>query len=147
MINCNVVISKESPSVRNALWLKPIEGGFAAYAKFNGKWQPLQLADDGGTATVGDDQPSQVSTALDKVKSITTIKSSILNRLKVGDSIIKVTGKQEHLYTVTYKGKGVGEGICLTYQAAGLIETVSYDYTDDGWVYNSTDKCTLTVDS
>ena len=37
------------------------------------------------------------------------------------------------------KGEGVGEGICLTYVAAGLVETVSYDFTDDGWVYNSTD--------
>jgi len=81
-----------------------------------------------------------------EVTNITEISGEILDSLQVGDKIAKVTGKQKHLYVVTYKGEGVGEGICLTYCAAGLIETVSYDYTADGWVYNSTDKCTIQVD-
>ena len=38
---------------------------------------------------------------------------------------------------VSYKEHHVG--ICLTYSAAGYLETVSYDYTDGHWVYNSTD--------
>jgi hypothetical protein len=28
----------------------------------------------------------------------------------------------------------------MTYTDASLIETVSYDFTANGWVYNSTDK-------
>lgn len=74
-----------------------------------------------------------------EVTNITAIDGAILSALNVGDKIVKVTGKQKHLYQVSYKGEGVGEGICLTYVAAGLVETVSYDFTDDGWVYNSTD--------
>ena len=81
-----------------------------------------------------------------EVEDITDIDGEILDTLKCGDKVAKVTGKQRHLYNVSYKGEGVGEGICMTYVAAGLIETVSYDYTDSGWAYNSTDKCTINVD-
>lgn len=76
----------------------------------------------------------------DEVADITAIDGATLDALAVGDTVAKVTGKQKHLYVVTYKGEGVGEGLCLTYWDASVIETVSYDYTDDGWVYNSTDK-------
>lgn len=86
------------------------------------------------------------SAAPTEVESITEIPGTVLDKLQCGDKIAKITGKQKHLYVVTYKGEGVGEGICLTYCAAGLIETVSYDYTADGWVYNSTDKCTINID-
>lgn len=75
-----------------------------------------------------------------EVTDITAIDGKTLDSLQVGDKIVKVTNKQGHLYQVSYKGTGVGEGICLTYTDASVIETVSYDYTDEGWVYNSTDK-------
>ena len=78
--------------------------------------------------------------------NITSIDGAVLDSLKCGDQVAKITGNQQHLYTVSYKGEGSGEGICLTYVAAGLIETVSYDRTDSGWVYNSTDMCTISVD-
>lgn len=82
---------------------------------------------------VGSSVPTEVS-------DITAIDGEVLDGLQVGDKIVKVTGKQKHLYVVSYKGEGVGEGICLTYADAAGTETVSYDYTADGWVYNSTDK-------
>jgi len=87
----------------------------------------------------GADKPQSVT-------DITALTAAQLDALKVGDAVAKVTGNQKHLYLVTYKGEGAGEGICLTYVAAGLIETVSYDRTDSGWAYNSTDKCTIDVD-
>ena len=82
-----------------------------------------------------------------EVDNIASIDGSVLTSLKVGDKIAKVTGVQKHLYTVSYKGEGVGQGICLTYVDAGTVETVAYDYTENGWVYNSTDHTTLTPDA
>jgi hypothetical protein len=75
-----------------------------------------------------------------EVEDITGIDGAILDSLSCGDMVVKITGKQKHGYTVSYKGEGVGEGICMTYTDASLIESVSYDFTADGWVYNSTDK-------
>ena len=75
-----------------------------------------------------------------EVTDITAIDGEVLDGLQVGDKIVKVTGKQKHLYVVSYKGEGEDEGICLTYTDAAGTETVSYDRTADGWVYNSTDK-------
>lgn len=77
-----------------------------------------------------------------EVTDIDNIDGETLDNLQCGDKVIKITGKQKHLYVVSYKGEGVGEGICLTYHDASLIETVSYDLTENGWVYNSTDKWT-----
>lgn len=77
-----------------------------------------------------------------EVDDITAIPAADLDALNVGDKVVKVTGKQKHLYLVTYKGEGAGEGICLSYNAAGYGETVSYDRTESGWVYNSTDTKT-----
>ena len=70
---------------------------------------------------------------------ITKLSSEALDELSVGDKVAKRTGKQLHVYHVSYKGEGVGEGICLTYSACGYLETVSYDFTAEGWAYNSTD--------
>jgi hypothetical protein len=76
---------------------------------------------------------------------ITALTAEQLDALQPGDVVTKKTGNQYHTYMVSYKGEGSGEGICLTYTAAGLIETVSYDRTEDGWAYNSTDKCIIDV--
>lgn len=82
-----------------------------------------------------------------EVTNITSIDGTILDSLNVGDQVAKITGVMKHLYTVSYKGEGVGQGICLTYVDAGTVETVAYDYTENGWVYNSTDHTTLTPDA
>lgn len=73
------------------------------------------------------------------VENITEMTKDQLDALQVGDKVLKVTGKQMHLYLVTYKGEGAGEGIVLTYNACGYGEAVAYDRTDSGWQYNSTD--------
>ena len=71
---------------------------------------------------------------------ITAIPNEILDALQPGDVVLKQDGKQKHTYIVTYKGEGSGEGICLSYNVSGYGETVSYDRTENGWQYNSTDK-------
>lgn len=72
-----------------------------------------------------------------EIDNITELTTEQLNNLKCGDVIVKITGEQRHAYIVSYKEDE--EGICLTYTDASVVETVSYDYTDGEWIYNSTD--------
>lgn len=74
-----------------------------------------------------------------EVTDIEALTAEQLDALSVGDKVVKVTGKQKHLYLVTYKGDGVGEGIVLTYNACGYGEAIAYDRTESGWVFNSKD--------
>ena len=73
-----------------------------------------------------------------EVEDITAMTAEQLDSLSVGDKVVKVTGKDKHLYLVTYKADE-GGGICLSYNAAGYGETVSYDRTESGWAFNSKD--------
>ena len=69
--------------------------------------------------------------------SITQLTNEEINKLQAGDIVTKKTGNMFHTYIVSYKEDG--QGICLTYSAAGYQETVSYDLIDGVWTYNSTD--------
>lgn len=66
-----------------------------------------------------------------------SIGDDILNQLKCGDIVLKKTGNQYHAYVVSYKEHN--QGICLTYTDCSCIETLSYDYTSNHWVFNSKD--------
>ena len=72
-----------------------------------------------------------------KVKDITKLTSEQINKLKVGDVVIKDENGNQHGYIVSYKEEK--HGICLTYTDASVVETQSYDYTEGHWVYNSAD--------
>lgn len=61
-----VVISKEAPSIKDALWAQPVEGGFALYILYCGKWTPMVLMDDNDTAALVDDA---VADSTKKLKS------------------------------------------------------------------------------
>jgi len=74
-----------------------------------------------------------------EVADITALTDEQLDALKVGDKVAKKTGTAQHLYVVSYKDAENG-GLCLTYTDASNVETVSYDHTESGWAYNSTDK-------
>lgn len=74
-----------------------------------------------------------------ETNDITQLTKAQLDSLKAGDVVNKITGNEKHSYHVSYKGTGAGTGICLTYEDASRIETVSYDRSGDDWVYNSTD--------
>ena len=76
-----------------------------------------------------------------KVSNILDMDDSVLDALKVGDVVQKKTDDMEHCYIVTYKEEK--HGICLTYVDASVVETVSYDYSTDHWVYNSKDVTPL----
>lgn len=73
-----------------------------------------------------------------EVADITKLTNDQLDALNCGDRVIKQTGTAEHAYVVSYKDAENG-GICLTYTDASTVETVSYDHTESGWAYNSTD--------
>lgn len=79
-----------------------------------------------------------------QVSNIQQLTDEQINGLKVGDVIAKKTGNQFHSYRVSYKEDK--QGICLTYSDASLVETVSYDYVEGHWVYNSTDVTELGVE-
>lgn len=74
-----------------------------------------------------------------EVSDITALTGDQLDALEVGAKVAKKTGTAKHLYVVSYKDAENG-GLCLTYTDASTVETVSYDHTESGWAYNSTDK-------
>lgn len=74
-----------------------------------------------------------------EVTDIEKLTNAQLDALKVGDAVVKITGNQKHLYLVTYKGEGAGEGIVITCNFCGYSEAISYDRSGEGWVFNSKD--------
>lgn len=73
--------------------------------------------------------------------NIQSLSDDLLNSLRVGDVVQKKTGNQKHCYIVSYKEEK--HGICLTYTDCSCVETISYDYTDGHWVFNSKDVTPL----
>lgn len=73
-----------------------------------------------------------------EVTDITALTDEQLDGLDVGAKVAKKTGTAKHLYVVSYKDAENG-GLCLTYTDASRVETVSYDHSESGWSYNSTD--------
>lgn len=128
-----VALSNEAPCVKDVLWLKPVNGGFTLYAS-DGGWKPVKLMDDGGTATIADDK-AKSTIVVTNIQALTTKQCNALN---VGDQVIKKTGDQKHLYTVTYKEEK--QGMCLSYIDAENAETVAYDWngTSKTWGYTDT---------
>lgn len=80
---------------------------------------------------------------LKDITNITALTDDEINTLEAGDIVLKKTSNQYHAYIVSYKEDN--QGICLTYTDASCIETVSYDYTDSHWIYNSTDITSMSV--
>ena len=73
-----------------------------------------------------------------EVTNITNLTNYQIDKLEVGDVVAKNTNGQYHYYIVSYKQENVG--ICLTYTDATYLETISYDYVEGNWVYNSQDS-------
>ena len=134
MKQCNCYISNDAPSVASsALWLKPYGEGFTLYFLEGGRWKPLKIVDDQSTATPSDDREKKILTVTD----ITALTTKQCNGLNVGDQVIKKTGNQQHLYTVTYKEEK--QGLCLSYIDAENAETVAYDWNGTSKIWEYTD--------
>jgi len=73
--------------------------------------------------------------------NITALTTADINKLKTGDIVLKNDSTGKHTYVVSYKKDNTG--ICLTYSDATYTETISYDYVDGNWVYNSKDNTEL----
>ena len=73
--------------------------------------------------------------------NIESLSDVELSSLKCGDIVCKKTGNQEHCYIVTYKEEN--HGICLSYFDCGYLETISYDYIEGHWIFNSKDVCNI----
>ena len=67
------IVSNEAPPVRDALWVKPVDGGFVMYMCVSGSWSPLKLVDDNSTADTTD---AIVQEAVDKAIADVTGKST-----------------------------------------------------------------------
>ena len=78
-----------------------------------------------------------------ETNDVKALSNSQIDLLRCGDYLVKKDASGEHAYKVTYKKDGVG--MCLSYHDASCVETVSYDYTNGNWVYNSTDKADLPI--
>lgn len=94
-----------------------------------------KLIEKGEGDYVNEDEVSMIYEAT----NIQNLSKDLLNKLKPGDVVQKITGNEKHTYVVSYKGTGAGTGICLTYVDCGYMETVSYDRSGSNWVYNSKD--------
>lgn len=112
----NLIVSDTEPQATNLAWIKPVNNSFELRIFRNGQW-------------VKDDNDNL------EVTNITTIPSDVIELLKPGDLIIKVTGDAKHRYHVSYKGTS---GICLTYVDAENVETVAYEKGASGWAYLDT---------
>lgn len=119
-----LAVSNTAPNVRDCAWLKPVGDGFMLYALEGGTWKPLKVANDGGTPAIADDKPATILT----VTNISKLSNKQCDALNVGDQVIKKTGNQMHLYTVTYKEDK--QGLCLCYFDAENVETIPYDWND-----------------
>lgn len=76
-----------------------------------------------------------------EVSNITAISSEVIETIRSGDIVVKNESGNKHTYIASYKEDGVG--LCLTYTDADNVETVSYDYLNGAWTYNSTDYTTI----
>ena len=54
-------IGEIEPPSSNVGWFKPVEGGFALYLSYNGRWQLVKLMDDRGTDSAVDDMIADIS--------------------------------------------------------------------------------------
>lgn len=74
-----------------------------------------------------------------EVSDVTALTDEQCQGLKIGDTIIKVTGDSKHAYTVSYRNDEAGE-MSIVYADHENIEEVYYEIRNDEWTYIQTDN-------
>ena len=82
------VYSKTAPNLRDALWLKPVDGGFAAYVLEGGTWVPQKPMDDNNTASEGDDVVQDLIGSVQDSSSANTINGAKAYAQAVGSELV-----------------------------------------------------------
>ena len=88
MKRLDVVISNNAPSAKDFLWLKPVDGGIVAYLLDAGKWEPLKLVDDNGTATIVDDAVQDLVGSVQDEKTANTINGAKAYAKDAADAVV-----------------------------------------------------------
>lgn len=88
MKELKAIISKDAPRGRDIIWLKPLSDGFAVYALFGGKWQPLKLVDDNGAAGIADDTTQNLIGSVQDESSANTINGAKAYAKDVADAVV-----------------------------------------------------------
>ena len=108
MRNYKVIISTDAPSVRDAIWAKPVSGGFTLYLMNNGAWQPAKVVDDSGAPIA---IPSDVSKAY--------IESGAFNKKPSS-----ATKGQMYFCTNKQTTEGQADGIPIFYNGTNWVDAL-----------------------
>lgn len=46
MIECKLIYSNNAPTIKNAVWAQPVEGGFILKKLKAGKWEPMKVVNE-----------------------------------------------------------------------------------------------------
>ena len=84
------VYSRTAPNLRDALWLKPVDGGFAAYVLEGGTWVPQKPMDDNNTASEGDDVVQDLIGSVQDTATSNTINGA---KAYAADAVAEVVGE------------------------------------------------------
>lgn len=103
-------ISKDQPAVPFGIWLKPVEGGYAAYVIESGSVQPLQIVDDNSTATTSDDI----------AESAKSIKSKLIGKSNDSKSASTINGAKNYAKDQTDALLGTAEDTAADMTLYGL---------------------------
>ena len=101
MIKLIPILSQEAPLQRNALWIKPVSGGFALYLMEGGKWLPQkQVGEDSSSDLVKTALQELVGKSQDSisVNTICGVKNYTESRVKTLKGSVHDTSKDLTLY-------------------------------------------------
>lgn len=80
-----------------------------------------------------------------EVDDIAALTAELLDSLRAGDKVVKVTGTKKHAYTVAYKDDVRGEA-SLVYADHENIEEVYYEKQEGAWTHIQTDTTPLNAE-
>lgn len=76
MKDLRFILSTQEPAVRDCVWCKPVEGGFALYMLQAGVMTPLKVTDDKSTASIVDDAVQDLVGSVQDEKTANTINGA-----------------------------------------------------------------------